>query len=88
MLSKQLSIECGKLLLVQGEAESDVEACYEKALEVARKSEAKSFELRAVMSLSRLRQSQGKNKEAKDMLNQVYSWFTEGFETKDLRDAK
>ena len=78
----------GQLLLLQGEAESEVEACYKKAVAVARAQEAKSFELRAAMSLGRLWQSQGKNKEAKEMLDKVYSWFTEGFETKDLREAK
>ncbi|RIK71195.1 hypothetical protein DCC62_22095 [candidate division KSB1 bacterium] len=78
----------GELLLLQGEAESEVEACYEKALAVARKQEAKSFELRAAMSLGRLWQSQGKNEQAKELLNKVYNWFTEGFETRDLREAK
>jgi len=77
----------GELLLLS-KAESEVEDCYEKALEVARAQEAKSFELRAAMSLGQLWQSQGKQKQAKKMLNKVYSWFTEGFETKDLRDAK
>ncbi len=78
----------GELLLMQSKAESEIEACYKKAMEVARAQEAKSLELRAVMSLSRLWQSQGKNKEAKEMLDKIYSWFTEGFKTKDLREAK
>jgi predicted ATPase len=55
---------------------------------VARRQQAKSLELRAVMSLSRLWQQQGKQKEAHDMLAEIYGWFTEGFDTKDLREAK
>jgi tetratricopeptide (TPR) repeat protein len=78
----------GELLLQQGSAASDVQSCYEKALKVARAQEAKSYEMRAAMSLVRLWQSQGKNKQAKEMLNKIYSWFTEGFETRDLREAK
>ena len=77
-----------ELLRQQLGANPEVEACYEKALKVAKQQKAKSYELRAAMGLSRLWQSQGKNKQAKHMLNTVYSWFTEGFNTKDLRDAK
>ena len=69
-------------------AGAEVETCYQKALDVARKQEARSFELRAAMSLGRLWQSQGKNKEAEKLLSEVYSWFTEGFETRDLLAAK
>jgi predicted ATPase len=68
----------------QGEAE----VCFLKAIEVARRQQAKSLELRAVMSLSRLWQSQGKTKEAHKLLSEVYHWFTEGFDTKDLQEAK
>lgn len=78
----------GELLLLKGNTASDLQSCYEKALEVARAQEAKSYELRAAMSLARLWQSHGKKKQAKDMLNKIYGWFTEGFETRDLRDAK
>ena len=62
--------------------------CFQKALEVARRQEAKSFELQAAMSLVRLWQSQGKTTEAHDLLAPVYNWFTEGFATADLKDAK
>jgi len=69
---------------VQGEAEE----CFLKAIEIARRQSAKSWELRAVMSLARLWQQQGKKKEAHEMLAEIYGWFTEGFDTKDLQDAK
>ena len=59
-----------------------------KAIEVARRQQAKSLELRAVMSLSRLWQQQGKKDEAHQMLDEIYNWFTEGFDTKDLQEAK
>jgi predicted ATPase len=68
--------------------ESEVEECFWKAIEIARKQNAKSLELRAVMSLSRLWQQQGKKDEARQMLAEIYGWFTEGFETKDLQEAK
>jgi predicted ATPase len=66
----------------------EAEACFHKAIEIARKQQAKSLELRAVMSLSRLWQQQGKKDEARRMLTEIYGWFTEGFETKDLQEAK
>ena len=59
-----------------------------KAVEIARKQQAKSLELRAVMSLGRLWQQQGKKEDARQMLAEIYNWFTEGFETKDLKEAK
>ena len=59
-----------------------------KAIEIARKQSAKSLELRAVRSLSRLWQKQGKKEEARQMLAEVYGWFTEGFDTADLQEAK
>jgi len=68
-------------------AQAEAEACFLKALEIAREQQAKSLELRAVMSLSRLWQRQGKKEEAYELLTEVYNWFTEGFETKDLREA-
>jgi len=73
----------GELLPDRGEAE----ACLHQAIETARRQHAKSFELRAVMSLSRLYEKQGKRAEAVRMLGDVYGWFTEGFDTADLRDA-
>ena len=60
----------------------------QRALDVARRQEAKSLELRAAMSLSRLWQQQGKRQEAHDLLAPIYGWFTEGFDTADLREAK
>jgi predicted ATPase len=59
-----------------------------KAVEVARRQSAKSLELRAVMNLARLWQQQGKKDDARQMLAEVYNWFTEGFDTKDLQEAK
>jgi predicted ATPase len=68
--------------------QSEAEACFLKAIEIARKQQAKSLELRAVMSLSRLWQNQGKKDEAHKMLAETYGWFTEGLDTKDLQEAK
>ena len=70
------------------QAEAEAEACFLKAIEIARRQQAKSLELRAVMSLSRLWQQQGKRKEAHQMLAEIYGWFTEGFDTADLKEAK
>jgi len=66
----------------------EAEACFLKAIEIARRQQAKSLELRATVSLARLRQQQGNQKEAHRMLSTVYGWFTEGFDTADLREAK
>ena len=57
-------------------------------MEIARGQQAKSFELRAAMSLSRLWQRQGKRREAHQLLGEIYGWFSEGFDTADLRDAQ
>jgi predicted ATPase len=70
------------------QAEVEAEACFFKAIEIARRQSAKSWKLRAVMSLSRLWQRQGKKDEARRMLAEIYGWFTEGFDTKDLQEAK
>jgi adenylate cyclase len=59
-----------------------------KAIEVAQKQQAKSLELRAATSLARLWQQQGKKAEARQLLSEIYGWFTEGFDTKDLQEAK
>jgi tetratricopeptide (TPR) repeat protein len=67
---------------------AEVEACFRQALDIARHQQAKSLELRATMSLVRLWQAQGKHAEACQMLTGIYGWFTEGFDTPDLQEAK
>ena len=64
------------------------EDCFHKAIDIARQQQAKSLELRAATSLAKLWQSQDKRKEAYDLLASVYGWFTEGFDTVDLQEAK
>jgi predicted ATPase len=80
----------GELLLERGAAPDAVEAeaCFERALDVARQQCAKSFELRAAMSLARLWSASGRTQQAAAVLSEAYNWFTEGFETSDLRDAR
>jgi predicted ATPase len=79
----------GVLLLRQtGTPQAETEAWLRRALDVARRQEAKSLELRAAMSLARLWQRQGKRTEAHDLLSPVYGWFTEGFDTTDLQEAR
>jgi tetratricopeptide (TPR) repeat protein len=68
--------------------DTDVEACFHQALEVARQQQAKSLELRAAMGLARLWQSRDKRQDAYELLAPVYGWFTEGFDTADLKEAK
>jgi predicted ATPase len=71
-----------------GNPQSEAEACFQKAIEIAQRQQAKSLELRATMSLARLWQQQGKQREAHQLLSKIYGWFTEGFDTKDLQEAK
>jgi predicted ATPase len=79
----------GELLLARSAAHrAEAEACFQRALDVARRQQAKSLELRAAMSLSRLWQQQGKRTEAYELLAPIYGWFTEGFDTADLQEAK
>jgi predicted ATPase len=88
----------GELLLAQEgsrlqavglrEKTEEAEECFHKAIEGARKQQAKSLELRATISLARLWQRQGKHHVARNMLSEIYGWFTEGFDTKDLQEAK
>jgi predicted ATPase len=79
----------GVLLLRQPVSpQAEAEACFQQALTVARHQQAKSLELRAAMSLARLWQQQGKRVEAYELLAPVYGWFTEGFDTADLQEAK
>ena len=69
-------------------AEREAEECFLKAIEIARKQQAKSLELRVTVSLARLWRQQGKRHEAHSLLAEIYGWFTEGFDTKDLREAR
>ena len=79
----------GVLLLRQkGTPPAEAETWLQRALDVARRQEAKSLELRAAMSLSRLWQHQGKQAEARALLAPLYGWFTEGFDTVDLQEAR
>ena len=79
----------GELLLARGPDDpSDAEACFRRALASARRQGAKSLELRAALSLGRLQRGQGRRGEARRMLAEAYGWFTEGFDTLDLREAK
>ena len=68
--------------------QADAEACFHTALEVARRQSAKSLELGAATSLARLWQQHGRKAEARELLSEIYDWFTEGFDTADLKDAK
>jgi class 3 adenylate cyclase/predicted ATPase len=85
----------GELTLLQSGARSpesaaqnEAEECFQRALDVARQQQAKSLELRAAMSLSRLWRLQGRGDEARGLLAEIYGWFTEGFDTADLKEAK
>jgi predicted ATPase len=78
----------GELLRQKAEMESEAEACFRQALDIAGHQQAKSLELRAAQSLSRLWQRQGKRAQARQLLAEVYGWFTEGFDTADLQEAK
>jgi predicted ATPase len=78
----------GELSRVQGTSAFDIETCFQQALQVARRQSAKSFELRAATSLARLWRDQGKVQQARELLAPVYGWFTEGFDTLDLKEAK
>jgi len=79
----------GEFLLAQSDANVlEAETCFHQALALARRQQAKSWELRAAMSLARLWQCQGKRTAAHQLLADVYGWFTEGFDTADLQEAK
>jgi predicted ATPase len=90
---QQLKIENVKLKITEtphqaANPHAEAEECFLKAIAVAQQQQAKSLELRATTGLVRLWQSQGKQREAHHMLSEVYNWFTEGFDTKDLQEAK
>jgi predicted ATPase len=77
------------LLLQQSlDNQTEAESCFYHALDIARNQQAKSFELRTAASLAKLWQQRGKRQEAYDLLAPVYNWFTEGFDTANLKDAK
>jgi predicted ATPase len=79
----------GELAMMPPESDAaKAEGYFERALAVARQQKAKSWELRAAMSLARLWRSQGKPQQARELLAPVYGWFTEGFDTRDLKEAK
>ena len=67
---------------------AEAESCFSQALDIARRQQAKSCELRAAVSLSRLWRDQGKRKVAHELLAPIYDWFTEGFDTADLKEAR
>ena len=83
----ELHRHTGRLLLRQGQVDA-AEGLYRKALSIAREQEAKLWELRAAMSLALLWRDQSRRAEARDLLAPVYRWFTEGFDTPDLKEAK
>ena len=76
------------LLALDPENPAEAEACFRQAVAISRRHQARSLELRATMSLARLWQRQGRRDEARAMLAEIYGWFTEGFETADLQEAK
>lgn len=79
----------GEIALLSSDTDTArAEAYFERALAVARRQQAKSWELRAAMSMARLWRDQGKPQQARELLSPVYGWFTEGFETLDLKEAK
>jgi tetratricopeptide (TPR) repeat protein len=78
----------GELLLLQGGASEEAQVCFQRAIEIARRLKAKFWELRATMSLCRLLQKQGERDQARRMLAEIYDWFTEGFDTPELQEAK
>jgi predicted ATPase len=78
----------GRLLLLSGTCTDQVETFFEKAIAVARLQGAKLWELRAIVSMARLWHNRGKSAEARELLAPIYRWFTEGFDTPDLKEAK
>jgi predicted ATPase len=83
----------GEIVLIDpvaevAKAEAEAEAYFQRALVIALQQQAKSWELRAAMSMARLWRDQGKREEARDLLAPVFGWFTEGFDTLDLKEAK
>jgi predicted ATPase len=89
MWEAEVNRVAGEIALMPPEPDvTKAEGHFERALAVARQQQAKSWELRAAMSLARLWRDQGKVQEARELLAPVYSWFTEGFDTRDLKEAR
>ena len=85
----ELNRTAGEIALMSPEPDATkAQAYFDRALTVARAQQAKSWELRAAMSLARLLRDQGKVQQARELLAPTYGWFTEGFDTRDLKDAK
>ncbi len=87
-LKGELTLQESKVTGHRSQAQEEAEAYFHKAIAIAQKQQAKSWELRAATSLARLWQQQGKMAEARELLAPIYDWFTEGFDTADLKDAK
>ena len=87
-LKGELGLQQASMQRLEGGVQKEAEECFGEAIEIARQQQAKSLELRATMSLARLWQQHGKQTEAHQMLSEIYGWFTEGFDTKDLQEAK
>jgi predicted ATPase len=89
--TSEADIHCiaGEIVLMSPDPDAaKAQAYFERALAVARAQQAKSWELRAATSLARLWRNQGKPQQARELLAPIYSWFTEGFETRDLKEAE
>jgi predicted ATPase len=84
-LKGELTLQGSRVQRLASSVQKEAEACFLKAIEIAQRQQAKSLELRATMSLARLWQQQGKKAEAHQLLSDIYNWFTEGFDTKDLQ---
>ena len=84
----QINMICARILQEIGSSADAAEACLRTAIDVSQSQSAKGFELRAATSLARLWRSQGKPQQARELLAPVYGWFTEGFNTLDLKEAK
>jgi predicted ATPase len=87
-LKGELTLQQSSMQRLVSGVQKEAEECFWKAIEIARHQQAKSLELRASMSLARLWQQQGKHHAARNTLSEIYGWFTEGFDTKDLQEAK
>ena len=87
-LKGELTLNQSNVQGLQSNVQLEAEGCFRKSIEIARQQEARSLELKAVMSLSQLWAKQGKKAEARQTLAEIYGWFNEGFDTKDLMEAK